>query len=75
MIGKSIDSKDTYYGEMRVEEIKSGLKVTRVINDKTVIGNAAIEQTGEKTNVLRIKKTIIFMYFIPVSYFQKKLKL
>ena len=57
LIGKSIGSKNTYFGEIIIDSSESELKVTRIINGNTVIGKAAIEKTGEMVNVLRIRFT------------------
>ena len=56
LIGKSIGSKDTYFGEVSIGGTDDNMTVTRTINGKTVKGNAAIEHaTGDMVHVLRIR--------------------
>jgi hypothetical protein len=59
LIGKSLNSQNTYLGEVSISdgESESELQITRVINGKITIGKAKIEQTMEKTHVLRIHFT------------------
>lgn|SRR5690554_201290 len=58
LIGKALDSDETYTGKVRLYLEDDALKVHRTINGKTVTGNAALETAlhGEKT-VLRIRFT------------------
>jgi len=58
LIGKSIGNKNTYYGEVTIENTDSGLQVTRTINGNSIKAKATIEQTtGDKVLVLRIRFT------------------
>jgi hypothetical protein len=56
LVGKHIDSKETYYGEVSITKEKSGLSVVRTIAGKMVKGTAAVEHaTADKLPVLRIR--------------------
>jgi hypothetical protein len=56
LVGKHIDSKETYYGEVSITKEKSGLSVVRNIAGKVVKGVAAVEHaTADKVAVLRIR--------------------
>ena len=56
LIGKSIGSKNTYFGEVSIAGTDENMTVTRTINGKIVKGTAAIEHTtGEKIHVLRMR--------------------
>ncbi len=56
LVGKHLDSKETYYGEASITKNESGLSVTRTISGKVVTGTAAVEHaTPDKVPVLRIR--------------------
>lgn len=56
LVGKHIDSKETYYGEVSITKNESGLAVTRTISGEVVTGTAAVEYaTPDKVPVLRIR--------------------
>lgn len=56
LIGKKIDSDQTYFGRLKIYTTAEGLKITRTINKKTIIGDAAIETAlAGEANVLRMR--------------------
>lgn len=56
LVGKHLDSKETYYGEVSITKNESGLSVVRNISGKVVTGSAAVEHaTPDKVPVLRIR--------------------
>lgn len=56
LIGKALDSDQTYYGNITFEYSESGIKVTQRVNGTSIIGKAAIEKaTADKVDVLRIR--------------------
>ena len=56
LIGKSIDSENTYSGEMSITKNESGIEITRIISGKEIKGTAAIEYaTPDKVPVLRFR--------------------
>lgn len=56
LIGKALDSKETYSGEVSIQEDDSGLIVTRIIAGRITRGKAAIEYaTPDKIPVLRMR--------------------
>ncbi len=56
LVGKRLDSKATYYGEVSITKNDSGLSVVRTISGKVVKGSAAVEHaTPDKVPVLRIR--------------------
>ncbi|MES9846192.1 MAG: hypothetical protein ABW162_06275 [Candidatus Sedimenticola sp. PURPLELP] len=58
LIGKSVDSTETYHGTIEIHADGKQLGVKRVINGETVLGSGAIEQAlGGDTDVLRIRFT------------------
>lgn len=58
LIGKEIDSDQTYLGKVEIFSLAGKLSVTRQINGKTILGTAAIEQALiAGANVLRIRFT------------------
>ena len=55
LIGKHLDSTDTYYGEALIAKSESGLSVTRTISGRVTHGTATIAHaTGDHTPVLRM---------------------
>ena len=56
LLGKAVNSHKTYFGEITLEGTKSGIKITRSINGKTIKGTAALEKTmGDNVSVLRMR--------------------
>lgn len=56
LLGKSLDSDNTYYGKVQLISTESGVEVHRIIAEKTIIGYGAIEKaTADNVNVLRIR--------------------
>lgn len=45
LIGKHLDSSETYFGEVSIALSESGLSITRMISGKIVHGTASIAQT------------------------------
>ena len=55
LIGKHLDSTDTYYGEVSISKSESGLSVTRTISETVTSGTATIAHaTADHTPVLRM---------------------
>jgi len=57
LVGKAIDSDETYYGKVRIVSTVSGIEVHRLIAEKAIIGSGAIEKTADNVNLLRIRFT------------------
>ncbi len=56
LIGKGVGSEESYYGQAVFEVAGDGMRVTREIGGKSVVGSAAIEKaTGDKIKVVRIR--------------------
>ena len=56
LIGKHLDSTDTYYGELSISQSESGLSVTRTISGNVIHGTASIAHaTSDHTPVLRMQ--------------------
>lgn len=56
LIGKALDSKETYFGEVSIKKKGSGLVVTRTIAGRSIRGKAAVEYaTADRIPVLRIR--------------------
>jgi len=56
LVGKSLDSDNTYYGKVKLVSTGSGVVVHRIIAEKTTIGSGAIEKaTADNVNLLRIR--------------------
>ena len=56
VIGKGLESEETYHGKMEISRSAKELRVKRNIRGKTVEGSAAIEQaTADGVEVLRIR--------------------
>ena len=56
LIGKHLDSTDTYYGEVSISQSESGLSVTRTISGNVIHGTASIAHaTSDHTPVLRMQ--------------------
>ena len=55
LIGKHLDSTDTYHGEVSISKSESGLSVTRTISGTVTPGTATIAHaTADHTPVLRM---------------------
>jgi len=56
LVGKGVDTNDTYHGQVEIYSEKEKLKVKRIIGGKKIVGEAVIESAahGEAT-VLRIR--------------------
>jgi len=58
LVGKAVDSDDTYHGKIEISSNDNELVVSRSINNKTIYGKAEIEPAlGGDTKVLRIRFT------------------
>ena len=56
LIGKHLDSSETYLGEVSIALSESGLSITRTISGKVVHGTASISHaTSDHTPVLRMR--------------------
>ena len=56
LIGKHLDSTDTYYGELSISKSESGLSVTKTISGNVIRGTASIAHaTSEHTPDLKIR--------------------
>ena len=56
MIGKHLDSTDTYFGEALITQSESGLSVTKTISGNVIRGTASIAHaTSEHTPDLKIR--------------------
>ena len=55
LIGKAINSDDTYHGKVQIYKDKSNIKIKRLIDQKEIIGDAKLETTADgDATVLRI---------------------
>lgn len=58
LVGKALDSDDTYHGKVQIQDKDGVLTVIRNINGKIINGTAAIESAlNGEANVLRIRFT------------------
>jgi len=58
VIGKMVESDDTYFGTMKVDFNNKEFKITRTIKGKTIKANGKIKKTGpEQTQVFVISFT------------------
>ena len=56
LIGKHLDSTETYFGEVSISQSDSGLSVTRTISEKVIHGTASISHaTSDHTTDLRMR--------------------
>lgn len=56
LVGKGLDSNNTYHGKVEIKEINDKLFVSRIINGNTINGTAAIESVlNGDAKVLRIR--------------------
>ncbi len=56
LIGKGVGSQESYYGRAVFEVAGGGMRVTREVGGKSIIGSAAIEKaTADKVKVVRIR--------------------
>lgn len=56
LLGKSIDSEETYYGKVELKMTAQGIRVYRIISGTKIVGTAVIEKSlSDKINVLRIR--------------------
>lgn len=56
LIGKSMDSNETYTGHVEISTHDGALKIRRVVDGKVTVGNGAIESAlNGETSVLRIR--------------------
>jgi hypothetical protein len=56
LVGKALDSDQTYHGKVKIKSSARGLTVTRQVGGKTINGTAKVEPTGSgESSVLRIR--------------------
>lgn len=56
MVGKALDSENTYHGKVKIKNNNGELKVLRHINERTIEGTGTIESAvNGDTRVLRIR--------------------
>lgn len=56
LVGKALESDETYHGKVTIESDGDGLKVNRIIDGVDIRGEAAIEEAvGGEARVLRIR--------------------
>jgi hypothetical protein len=55
LIGKSLDSEDTYFGGITISQDKENITFVKTTEDKTIHGSVAIETTdADKEKVIRL---------------------
>ncbi|APW43041.1 hypothetical protein [Rhodoferax saidenbachensis] len=58
LVGKAVDSDQTYHGKVKIKSSGKGFIVTRQVGGKSINGTAKIEPTnGGESSVLRIRFT------------------